>query len=109
MYSASGHFCEVINTWRGKESDCYQIAFGSGHVVTSTFNHPFLTENGWKRADELKESENLLDEDGNSERLSVLRKPMKRKMNLGCNSLRRQSLQHAACKLRCFCLVWQVN
>lgn len=57
VYSASGRFCEVINVWRGKESDCYKITCERGFAVTATYNHPFLTDNGWKRANELKAGE----------------------------------------------------
>lgn len=74
VYSASGRFCEVINVWRGMESDSYQITFESGNFVKSTFNHPFLTDNGWKRANELKDSDNLLDEDGNPVPISRIEK-----------------------------------
>lgn len=74
VYSASGRFCEVINVWRGKESDCYKIICESGFAVAATYNHPFLTDNGWKRANELKDGDKLLDEYGNSVGISRVEK-----------------------------------
>lgn len=74
VYSASGRFCEVINVWRGKESDCYRIICESGQAVMSTFNHPFLTDKGWKRANELKDCDILLDECGNLEHIERIEK-----------------------------------
>ena len=74
VHSTSGHFGEVINIWRSKESDCYRIICESGFAVTATYNHPFLTDNGWKRANELKDSDKLLDEDGNPVGISRIEK-----------------------------------
>lgn len=38
----------------------YQLTFDNGHVIKCTGNHKFLTKNGWKRADELSNEDDLI-------------------------------------------------
>lgn len=65
VYSAKGCICEVRNIITQRVSDCCRITFENGNAVTATVDHPFLTDNGWKRVNELKVGDMLLDEGGN--------------------------------------------
>lgn len=38
----------------------YQLTFDNGRVIKCTGNHKFLTKNGWKRADELNNEDDLI-------------------------------------------------
>ena len=55
----------VTNTWTPEtlefgETDCYEIEFEDGFVVTVSSQHPFLTENGWVDAEDINEGDILL-------------------------------------------------
>lgn len=65
VHSANGCVCQVRNILTQNVSDCYKITYEDRNAVTATVDHPFLTDNGWKRVNELKVGDMLLDEGGN--------------------------------------------
>lgn len=50
----TGKIKPVIGHYRNGIKPVFTIVFEHGKVVTSTGNHPYLTNRGWVRADELK-------------------------------------------------------
>lgn len=70
--SANGNLCRVKNIWTGKDSDCYIITDERENAVTATSDHPFPTNNGWKRTAEIKAGDILLDVNGNSVRVAEI-------------------------------------
>ena len=43
-----------------KNVDCYKITLSNGKSIIATANHPFLTNKGWKRVDELKKKDKVV-------------------------------------------------
>lgn len=44
----------VDRVWSTGRKQAFDVRTASGHVVTATANHPFLTEHGWRRVDRLE-------------------------------------------------------
>lgn len=59
----------VSNVWIGTEEKIWNIETEGGLLVQLTKTHPILTRNGWKAADELMGSDELLLEDGTYDHL----------------------------------------
>jgi len=55
----------VTATWNPETLDegfteCYEIEFEDGYICTVSHNHLFLTEHGWKQADELSKNDKII-------------------------------------------------
>lgn len=61
VYSAAGVDKVISTTTRIVER--LVIVHVDGHAVVSSDNHPYLTAHGWKRADQLKEEDELVTQD----------------------------------------------
>lgn len=50
----TGAWRSVVGVYRNGVQPVFDVKFGTGKMVTSTGNHPYLTERGWVRTDELE-------------------------------------------------------
>ncbi len=63
--SADGKAVSVKNVWKGTDERLFKITVENGISVAATYNHPFLSENGWKRPLEMRVGDMLIDVSGN--------------------------------------------
>ncbi len=62
---ADGKAAVVKNVWYGTDERLFRITAENGISVAATYNHPFLSENGWKLPPEMRVGDMLIDASGN--------------------------------------------
>lgn len=50
----TGKWKPVVGVYKNGVRPVFDVRFGTGKIVTSTENHPYLTSRGWVRTDQLK-------------------------------------------------------
>ncbi len=63
--TTDGKAAAVKNVWYGTDERLFRITAEHGISVAATYDHPFLSENGWKRPSEMRVGDTLIDASGN--------------------------------------------